>query len=326
MIDEIRQKVDEALKAAGLPGLIADDLSTGVNEGMQTLDTAGQELGTGLTDGVQTGIDQGTAGTPTDVGASIPTDMASGITGGTSDTCQAATDLGTSTSDCLNSTAPALTDSATGLGSSIPTDMASGLDSSTSDATNAAGDLGQNVTNEAGQAIEKNGGTVQDAATGVGQDAAQGMADGVDSGAGQFSDSVGSALDAGMSVASDALEQARSIFEKYGMTFGNDLGEGLSKATGNLMGNANLDRLNGLEDRIRSNVDERTQNLRDMGDRIRERFGLTGGGDQTITVQSTGQVMMDNQAMGDFTIDTVIGSIGSAQRKGGRRMATGHSQ
>jgi hypothetical protein len=274
---------------------------------------------------VQQGVSDTTTGTEVqDAGATIPQDMTTGIESAAPDTCQAAQDLGTSANDCLSSTAPALSDTATGMGSSIPTDMASGIDSAAPEATGAAEDLGQNVTQDAGQAIEKNGGEVTDTATGVGESIPQGMADGVASGAGQLSDSVGSAIDQGMSVATDALEQARSIFEKYGLTFGNDLGDALTKSTGNLMGNANLDRLNGLEGRLRSNAEDRAQNLRDMGDRIRERFGLTGGGDQSISVQSTGQVTMDNQAMGDFTIDTVIGSIGSAQRKGGRRAAMGH--
>lgn len=112
---------------------------------------------------------------------------------------------------------------------------------------------------------------------------------------------------------------------KVSMALGEQFGQGFQLGIAGAAPNAsqasfNLgqDSIQALADSLRSKANAKADSLRNLGDSIRENQGLASGGGPT-TIETTGTVEMDGEAMGSFTVETVLGGLVGAQRKGGKR-------
>jgi TP901 family phage tail tape measure protein len=215
-----------------------------------------------------------------DAAANLGDAATTGMETGIADTCQIGESAVSELASCIDESAGTVTDSATDVGAALPDAMASGVDENMGVANDAALDAGTEMTTSAADGMTQTQ---------------------------PITDAVGAMGDA----AASALEEARGLFEEYGMTFGNDLGAALEASTGNIMGNANMERLVGLGDEIRKRVEERANSLRDLGDRIRERHGLTADrlaetGRQTMNINLHSVLELDSEVLDDRIIETAV--------------------
>jgi hypothetical protein len=149
------------------------------------------------------------------------------------------------------------------------------------------------------------------------------------------SEAMADGISAGMNRLKTELDSARELFSQYGMVFGNDLAKGMAgtmKGVGMASGDLGSAALDGLYDRLLSNVEGRVASLQGMGDRIRENHAMTSGNmqsnadrsarDERIEMHFTNE--LDGRAMGEWVTEVAYGPFQQAvNRRGAGRRRSG---
>jgi TP901 family phage tail tape measure protein len=163
-----------------------------------------------------------------------------------------------------------------------------------------------------------------DGAYAAGEAVGEGFAAGMEASLGRVQAAAAAMADA----AAEGLAAAAQIASpsKVSMALGEQFGAGFQLGIAGAAPNAaqasfnmGQESIRALADSLRANAEAKRSRLSSLGDDIRERFGQTERESQPMTIETTGTVEMDGQAMGTFSVETVLGSVVGASRKGGKR-------
>jgi hypothetical protein len=179
---------------------------------------------------------------------------------------------------------------------------------------------------------------VVDAAGAMGEQAGTAATEGVATGVEQaapvveesMTNTMTSGVDAAISAAEAAMENARSLFEKYGMTFGNDLNVNVAKGMAGATGGVG-DAARAMADQIRANVEERIAaiqgkrvdmgNLNAMLDERDRRMNRPDQANQPVQINLTTE--LDSEVLDKRIVQTSISPMLQAFETIGERMEGG---
>ena len=158
----------------------------------------------------------------------------------------------------------------------------------------------------------------------IGQPVGQGAALGVEDTAQQFSSSIEGMVQQGMSAADSALNMARDLFSQYGLTFGNDISEGMGQS---LEAGGAGQKLRDFADQLRSNVESRVSQMRENQKSwlptaenvvaMRNPWAQNLMQDQEMTFNF--EAVLDGEKMSDWTVRESLGGLLGVENRGGRK-------